>query len=365
MIWVTRFADPFWQAFRPALPPPNLREALRSACGVTLGLLATHAALWALSRAIGVPDAGFLAHPMLIAPMGASAVLVYAVPASPLAQPWSVVVGNTAAAALALAVLALGLAPVVSLCLAALCAMAGMMALRALHPPGGAVAVATVLAASSGAKLGLDYLALTVLAGSALLVGFGVLYNRLTRRPYPSRPAPAPAPSPERRHAPTPLALAAALDRLRLGANLGVDDLAQLIETAETMVVSQEIGLSAAEIMTSDPVTVRPESDWRSLAALVVEHGFRSLPVTDELGRYLGLVPVAFLLRPGAQGLTARHLMETVAAQSPEATLADILPPLAQGRQVALPVVEADGALAGIITRSDIVASLVHAMAHP
>ena len=41
----------------------------------------------------------------LIAPFGASAVLVYAVPNSPLAQPWSVVMGNTLSALVALAVI--------------------------------------------------------------------------------------------------------------------------------------------------------------------------------------------------------------------------------------------------------------------
>jgi len=35
------------------------------------------------------------ASPFLIAPIGASAVLLFVVPASPLAQPWSIVGGNT------------------------------------------------------------------------------------------------------------------------------------------------------------------------------------------------------------------------------------------------------------------------------
>ena len=43
------------------------------------------------------PFAGF-AQPWFVAPMGASAVLLFAVPASPLAQPWSIVGGNMVSA---------------------------------------------------------------------------------------------------------------------------------------------------------------------------------------------------------------------------------------------------------------------------
>jgi CBS domain-containing membrane protein len=39
-----------------------------------------------------------LTHPLLVAPIGASAVLVFAVPASPLAQPRAVIGGNVVSA---------------------------------------------------------------------------------------------------------------------------------------------------------------------------------------------------------------------------------------------------------------------------
>jgi CBS domain-containing membrane protein len=150
-----------------------------------------------------------------------------------------------------------------------------------------------------------------------------------------------------------------------MGEILGVEDLARLIETAEATEVSPAVGLSAGDIMTPDPVTVGPEADWRALSALFVQHGFRSLPVVDGLGRFLGLISVQTILRPGAQGLVARHLAQEVTSLPPEARLPDLLPSLAQGHQPALPVVDEDGSLVGIITRSDIVAALVHAMSHP
>ena len=244
---VAYFAQLIRQAVTPALPRPHPRDALIGAGGVLLGLLFVHYLLWVVARMTGTPDAGFLAHPMLIAPFGASAVLIFCTPASPLAQPWSVVVGNGLAAICAVAVLQAGLPELVTLGLAATLAVTAMVFARALHPPGGAVAVATVLAASSGPMPGMYFSGVTVVLGSALLVVAGVAFHRVTARSYPFRPAPAMPAAPERRQVASPRALAAALDRLRLGEILGVDDLAHLIETVEESTVSQQAGLTAGQ----------------------------------------------------------------------------------------------------------------------
>ena len=202
------------------------------------GLLLTHSVLWLLARLTGASEAGLLAYPLLIAPLGASAVLIYAVPASPLAQPWSVVVGNTLSAIMALIVLRLGLPPVVALGLAALLALAAMPFARALHPPGGAVAVATVLAANPGSHAGTGLSSiLTVLLASSPLAGarcglqprhppgfiLSARHLRLWNR----------SESITTRH--LPLSLPQHLDRLRLGAVLRVEDLTHLIDTANDL----------------------------------------------------------------------------------------------------------------------------------
>tara|TARA_R110000868_G_scaffold409835_1_gene696210 strand:+ start:1341 stop:1697 length:357 start_codon:yes stop_codon:yes gene_type:complete len=78
--------------------------------------------------------------PIIVAPLGASAVLVFAVPSSPLAQPWAVVGGNTISTLIG--VWAFNLFPDITL--AAGVAVGGailvMSLLRCLHPPGGAAA---------------------------------------------------------------------------------------------------------------------------------------------------------------------------------------------------------------------------------
>ena len=66
-------------------------------------------------------------------------------------------------------------------------AAALMLLLRALHPPGGAVALLTVLAASQMAPLGWHLLIpMAVLSG--VLAAVGVLYHRACGRPYLHQP---------------------------------------------------------------------------------------------------------------------------------------------------------------------------------
>ncbi len=66
-----------------------LKDRLLCGAGALLGLVVSSLlSLWIL----GDFEAWY------IAPMGASSVLLFAVPASPLAQPWNILVGNTIAA---------------------------------------------------------------------------------------------------------------------------------------------------------------------------------------------------------------------------------------------------------------------------
>src|ERR1700741_2746358 len=76
---------------------PLVPAAVTVAPGGTLlgwlgALLGVFCAAWLSQRIL----AGF--NPWFIAPMGASAVLLFAVPASPLAQPWSIIGGNIVSA---------------------------------------------------------------------------------------------------------------------------------------------------------------------------------------------------------------------------------------------------------------------------
>jgi len=120
-------------------------------------------------------------YPLIAAPFGATAVLVFAVPDSPLAQPRNVLGGNCIGAIVCIALVQLfGTAPWV-MALAVATAIKLMQLTKTLHPPGGAVAL---VGAMSGASW--DFLLTPVLTGSVIILICTVVFNNLVPgRPYP------------------------------------------------------------------------------------------------------------------------------------------------------------------------------------
>ncbi len=161
---------------------------LRGSVGATLaiGLAGTLTALLLQGQAPGLP--------WLVAPLGASAVLVFAVPASPLAQPWSVIGGNLISATIGMS-LGIGLgAPVVAASLAVGLAIAVMTFARCLHPPGGACALLCALGAAG--PEGWSFVHLVPIAANVLALALaGWAYNNLTGHRWPHVITPA-APDP-------------------------------------------------------------------------------------------------------------------------------------------------------------------------
>ena len=120
----------------------------------------------------------------LMAPFGATCVLLFSVPASPLSQPINVIGGHVFSTLVGL--LAFILLPVAwwSLALAVGVAIGGMALLRITHPPAGADPLVVM---SIGA--GLHYLLLPALLGSVALVVIAFLFHRIPPViPYPKRP---------------------------------------------------------------------------------------------------------------------------------------------------------------------------------
>jgi CBS domain-containing membrane protein len=167
--------------FVPILAGASLRDRLFACLGALVGIALT-----------GVISAAFLHSaaplPVMVAPMGASAVLVFAVPASPLAQPWSVIGGNVVSALAGVTAARFVPAPH----LAAGCAVGGailaMSLLRCLHPPGGAAALTAVIGGPTIAAAGYTFPFVPVGVNALLLVGTGLLFHRLSGHSYPHRP---------------------------------------------------------------------------------------------------------------------------------------------------------------------------------
>lgn len=168
-----------WHYLYPALPAFYLTEQARAGIGALLGIGLCVLAITFLD-ALGIPGL------FLVAPLGATAVLVFCVPNSPLAQPWSAVTGHVISALVALFVVSVVPAPWAA-GVAVGGAIAAMMLIRALHPPGGAVALLIALDPASPTETGPLFALLPVGLTTAILVIAAIGYNRLTGRVYPFR----------------------------------------------------------------------------------------------------------------------------------------------------------------------------------
>lgn len=171
--------------FQPLLAGATPSGRLLACVGAVIGIALTIIVCGGLP-ALG-PDL-----PIIVAPLGASAVLVFAVPASPLAQPWSVVGGNVLSTLVGVAMFQ----AIPSLPLAAGCAVGGailvMSLARCLHPPGGAAALTAVIGSQGIHAAGFSFAFAPVAINSIALVALGMFFHRATGRSYPHEPALAP-----------------------------------------------------------------------------------------------------------------------------------------------------------------------------
>ena len=151
---------------------------VRGAFGATLALCLSALLTWLL---LGSNSAEM---PWLVAPLGASAVLVFAVPASPLAQPWSVIGGNLISAAIGIGLGIWTSSPMFAPGLAVGVAIAVMTFARCLHPPGGACALLCALGAAGSDAWTWHYL-WPIAANVLTLSLVGWLYNNLTGHQWP------------------------------------------------------------------------------------------------------------------------------------------------------------------------------------
>ena len=365
----------FWSSLWPSATLVNARERWRVAVGAAVSLALLGAWWWWLDQSswwVGH-------HPGIVAPLGASALLIFAVPGSPMAQPWPVLMGNTLCALVGwLVTLWVPWLPL-AVFLAVLLAIVLMFALRCLHPPGAAMAL---LAALSHVLLDPAAWMVSVVTGSALLVLTGVLFNRMTGRDYPARPGLAPAS--ELIEAPRFSArdLDEVLGEYNQVLDVGRGELETLLAKAQTRAYENRLGtLRCGEVMTHQPIVVMFNQPQQDAWALLLQHRIKALPVVDRHGQLVGIVtrsdffrqervmasddialPTAghlLTLKPAPVGEIMTRRVRVVREQT---ALVDLVPLFSQYGHHHLPVVDERNHLVGILTESDMVRALFNAV---
>lgn len=132
-----------------------------------------------IGTVLGIGGVALLAKytqlPFIIAPFGASAVLLYSAVSSPLAQPRNLILGHLVSGVIAITVCNLLGNSVVSTVFAVTAAIVAMMLLDAVHPPGGATALLCMLQNTTS----YTFLITPLAAGCAVLLLAAVLASKL------------------------------------------------------------------------------------------------------------------------------------------------------------------------------------------
>ena len=152
-------------------------ERIRAVLGAFIGLSLVFTSAKFLGELTGIDE-------WLMASLGASALLVFALPGSPMAQPWAVIAGNTLSALIGIGCFHLIGWPLIALPAAVALSIFGMFTLRCLHPPAAAVALIAVLGHIGSFR----YAFFPVMVDSVLLILVGAAYSNLTGKRYPNRP---------------------------------------------------------------------------------------------------------------------------------------------------------------------------------
>ena len=160
------------------LTPVSHAEKLVSALGGFAGIVSI---LLITGHFVGSASA------LIVASMGASAVLLFAVPHGALSQPWPVLGGHVISAFIGVACASVIPQPHLAAGLAVGLAIGVMYYLRCIHPPGGATALSAVVGGESVHALGYQFIITPVLLNALVILAIAVLFNFLFAwRRYPA-----------------------------------------------------------------------------------------------------------------------------------------------------------------------------------
>jgi CBS-domain-containing membrane protein len=226
-MWIRGVAGALLSGLGVELIEVSATEKVIAALGGGLSILT----LFGLSR-WAMPDAG--ATP-IVASMGASAVLLFAVPHGQLSQPWSVILGHGLSAVIGVFCANNISQPMIAAACATGFAIGVMHQLKCIHPPGGATAFTAVMGGGAIHDLGYKFVVFPVLTNAVVMVLLAILINSAFKwRRYPAvlnQPTqPRPPATPGAAPVPTHEEVIAAIKSLDSFVDISEEDLIRLTQ---------------------------------------------------------------------------------------------------------------------------------------
>ena len=239
-------------------------------------------------------------YPMIVASMGASAVILFFIPNSPLAQPWPFVGGQLCSAVVGITC-ALHINETAS---ASAVAVGGsvlaMLSLRCLHPPGAATSLAPIMAGDSITSLGYDFVIQPVAINITFMLFLSIFINRwVMKRNYPS---PLPVEERSKQHHYTinepshkigisEEDLELALRDLDFFVDMTHSDLSKILTHAEMNTFKRIRGdIRCADIMIKEVTSVEFGTEVEDAWQIMYKQNLKAVPVTDRANRVIGII---------------------------------------------------------------------------
>ncbi|MDD2919133.1 HPP family protein [Rhodoferax sp.] len=379
-LFVLRFSGLARAWVSSSLPSMSAAEQWRSSFGALLG--------------IGL--CGFLLHAMplhsnwLIAPIGASVVILFVQPHSPVAQPWSVIssyffatlVGLVCTHLIPNAVFAAAVGVAVTVWL--------MIKFNGIHPPGGALVLLMVLDGPGGLTQTSQTVSLVALNVLLMLLFAWLINTWLLGRPYPYRVSLEKVQNhntrdlaPMQRSGLDHTDLASAVTALNTFVDIQEDELVSLYNLAVEHAFERHIGLACGDVMSRDVITVKTDTHIELAWNRLRHHRVKALPVLDHADRLVGILSVADFLRqmddtsaaglamhlqgmlqrmPGAKpkrAIYVHQIMSTVVSSARlDTPITEVMGLMIEKNLPHIPVIDEDRKVLGIVTQTDTLAAL-------
>lgn len=329
---------------------------------------------------------------VLLASMGASSVLLFGLPNSPLAKPWSFVGGHLISATVGLLCSHLFTDLALMAAVTIGCVLFVMYLFECMHPPGGATALVPVIA-SADTVLGYDFLLYPVALNVFVMLAVALLLQKFWLKQGMQKPSQQYDPI-HLHHDKSPLNrlglqtedLLSALNSFDTVIDISEQDLERLYHQAQLHAYQRKSGeIRCTDIMSRDLITVKPDTAVATAWQLLRKHKISMLPVVNDEQHLLGVIATVDFLKnlkvPHYWGLL-RHVNQlllrnkhsiqykrnvadimvsklTVAHEHEH--IAALVPVLSDQGLHHIPVLNAQQQLVGVITQSDLIAALFNA----
>lgn len=336
-------------------------------------------------------------HPLIfVASTGASIILVFVLPNSPVSQPYPLLMGQLISAVVGVSCAYLPFDVSINAAVAVTVCLFLMFLFNCIHPPGGATAMMPVIVGAQAVG-GFNYVLYPVMSNMLILVILGIVFHyKWLKQDYPSKPTATHDDLHKHKDA-SPLVrlgiaksdLEGALQEFDAYLNISEKDLALVFGLAQQKAYSRKFGeVRCIDIMSRDVKTVSAQTDLEEAWALLRLHKVKLLPVVDEHNEVIGIISlVDFLKRTDLKNYDGfAERLERVIKRDPnfaEANfnsskpsrveqimaspaftvnqnelIASLVPLLSDKGLHHIPVVDENNHLTGIVTQSDLIAAL-------